>query len=176
MSNEIKKIFTIGHSTKPFENFVEMLKGHQIEILADVRTLPKSRRYPHFNLENLAEKLPLEGMEYHPLKALGGLRNPIKDSINTAWENASFRGYADYMQSSDFEMALKELIDIADKKRVAIMCAEGNPYHCHRSLIADALTARGIEVRHISSAKSASLHRLTSFAKVDGVKVWYPAE
>jgi uncharacterized protein (DUF488 family) len=176
MSTENIKIFTIGHSTAPFEKFIEMLKGHEIEILVDVRTLPKSHRYPQFNQENLAEKMPLACIEYRHLKALGGLRNPIKDSINTAWENAGFRGYADYMQTAEFETSIRELIDIAGGKRVAIMCAEGNPYKCHRSLIADALTIRDVEVRHISAAKLTSLHRLTPFAQVDGVKVWYPVE
>ncbi len=169
-------IFTIGHSTRSFEKFVEILKGQGIEKLVDIRTIPRSRRNPQFNQDLLSETLPDEGIEYLHMKSLGGLRHAQKDSINDAWENPSFRGYADYMQTPEFETAIEELIGAAINRKTAIMCAEGNLYRCHRSLVADSLTARGIEVRHISSAKSASLHRLTPFAKVNGKRVTYPRQ
>jgi uncharacterized protein (DUF488 family) len=168
-------IFTIGHSTTAIEKFVEILKAHQIETLVDIRTIPNSKRNPQFGQDSLSKTVLLEGIEYHHLKSLGGLRNASQNSINMGWQNPSFRGFADYMQTDEFNSALNKLIDIAQVKRTAIMCAEGNPYRCHRSLVADALTIREIEVRHISSAKSANPHRLTPFAKVDGIKVWYPA-
>lgn len=169
-------IFTIGHSTRTIDKFIEILKGHRIEILIDIRTIPKSRRNPQFNQDSLSITLPETGIEYRHLKSLGGLRHADKNSINTGWKNPSFRGFADYMQTAEFAGALDELIDIARQKKTAIMCAEGNPYRCHRSLVADALSVRGIEVRHISSAKSAGEHRLTPFAMVDGVRLRYPGE
>jgi uncharacterized protein (DUF488 family) len=168
-------ILTIGHSTRTIEKLIEMLRGHRIEILIDIRTIPKSRRYPHFNQDSLCNSLPEAGIEYRHLKSLGGLRHADRDSCNTGWKNPSFRGFADYMQTDEFATALDELIELAHQKRIAIMCAEGNPYRCHRSLVADALTVRGVEVRHISSAQAAGAHRLTPFARVDGTRVWYPA-
>ena len=168
-------IFTIGHSTTPIGKFVEILKAHQIETLIDIRTIPNSKRNPQFSQDSLSKALLLESIEYQHLKSLGGLRNATQNSINMGWQNPSFRGFADYMQTDKFNSALNKLIEIAKAKRTAIMCAEGNPYRCHRSLVADALTIRHIEVRHISSAKAASPHRLTPFAKADEIKVWYPA-
>ena len=129
---------------------------------------------PQFNEESLALELPKIGIQYRHLKELGGLRRSSKDSINGGWENASFRGYADYMQTQEFARALDELIALAERKRVAIMCAEGNPFRCHRSLVADALTVRGVSVLHITSRKSAKAHVLTPFAKVEGTRITYP--
>ena len=167
-------IYAIGHSTRPLDKFGEILKAHEISLLADIRTIPKSRHNPQFNEESLALELPKMGIKYRHLKDLGGLRHPSKDSINVGWENASFRGYADYMQTREFALALDELIKLAEEERVAIMCAEGNPFRCHRSLVADALTARGVGVLHISSRKNAKVHVLTPFAKVEGTRITYP--
>ncbi len=168
-------IYTIGHSTQPFEQFLELLKAHGIEKVVDVRTVPGSRRAPHFNREHLTKALAGAGIGYLHLKGLGGWRKPRKDSINTAWQNDSFRGFADYMQTEDFEQSLQELIALAKEERVAIMCAEAVPWRCHRSLIADALTVHGLEVKHISSRTHANPHKLTDFAKVIGKEITYPA-
>jgi uncharacterized protein (DUF488 family) len=167
-------IYAIGHSTRSLEDFVEILQAHGVTLLADIRTVPKSRHNPQFSLESLEQELPRHGIQYRHLKELGGLRKPREDSINTGWENASFRGYADYMQTPEFETALGNLIELAGEQRVAIMCAEGNPFRCHRSLVADALTVRGVTVLHISSRKSAKEHRLTPFAHVEGTRITYP--
>jgi len=169
-------IYAIGHSTRALDKFIEILRAHEITLLADIRTIPKSRHNPQFNQDSLAHELPKAGIQYRHLKELGGLRRAAKDSINTGWENASFRGYADYMQTPEFAGALKALIALAKTERVAIMCAEGNPYRCHRLLIADALTVRGVRVLHISSRKSAREHALSPFAKVDGTRITYPKE
>ena len=169
------EIFAIGHSTRTLEQFVEILKAHGITLLADIRTVPKSRHNPQFNEESLSRELPKVGIAYRHLKELGGLRRAARDSINTGWENASFRGYADYMQTSEFVHAVRDLMELAKEQRVAIMCAEGNPFRCHRSLVADALTVRGVRVLHISSRKSAKEHTLTPFAQTDGTRVTYPA-
>jgi uncharacterized protein (DUF488 family) len=171
---QMTTIYAIGHSTRSLDKFVEILKAHEISLLADIRTIPKSRHNPQFNEDSLALELPKMGIRYRHLKELGGLRHPSKDSINSGWENASFRGYADYMQTQEFAHALGELIELASEERVAIMCAEGNPFRCHRSLVADSLTVRGISVLHISSRKSAKAHVLTPFAKVNGTSITYP--
>jgi uncharacterized protein (DUF488 family) len=155
--------------------FVELLQAHQINILADIRTVPRSRTNPQFNLENLAQDLPRAGIRYVHLKALGGLRRPRKDSGNLGWENSSFRGFADYMGTTEFEEALDELMSIAQQGRTAIMCAEGNPFRCHRTLVADALMVRGVNVEHISSRKSARPHAMTPFAHLKGTRITYPA-
>ncbi len=167
-------IYALGHSTRPLDKFIELLKAHEIEVLADIRTVPRSRTNPQFNQEVLAAELPRAGIRYIHLKALGGLRRPQKDSPNLGWENTSFRGYADYMQTQEFASALDELIALGSKERTAIMCAEGNPFRCHRLLVADALTARGVPVLHISSRKTARPHLLTRFAQVKGRNVTYP--
>ncbi len=169
-------IYAIGHSTRPLDQFVELLRAHEVTLLADIRTIPKSRHNPQFNADSLARELPKVGIQYRHLKELGGLRHTSKDSINTGWENASFRGYADYMQTPEFVHAIRDLMKLARGQRVAIMCAEGNPFRCHRSLVADALTVRGVRVRHISSRKSAREHTLTRFAKVDGTRISYPGK
>ncbi|HXY54467.1 MAG TPA: DUF488 domain-containing protein [Nitrospirota bacterium] len=167
-------IYTIGHSTRPLEEFLETLKAHAIELVADVRTIPRSRHNPQYNGDTLAAALREHGISYEHLKNLGGLRHARKDSVNTAWENASFRGFADYMQTADFEKGLNDLIDIAQRGRTVIMCAEALPWRCHRSLISDALLARGITVMDIMSASSAKAHALTSWAKVTGASISYP--
>ena len=167
-------ILTVGHSTHPIEEFLELLAAHGVEQLVDVRTIPKSRRNPQYNTEALAESLHAAHIQYRHMPGLGGLRHPRKDSINSAWQNDSFRGYADYMQTPAFEASLHELIDAAKLRPTVIMCAEAVPWRCHRSLIADALVARGIVVADILSTKPAEAHTLTSFAKVDGEKVTYP--
>ena len=169
-------IYTIGHSTYTAEEFIRMLKTHGIQEVVDVRTIPKSRHNPQFNQDTLKEELGKNGIGYVWMKALGGLRHPAKTSINTAWKNESFRGYADYMQTSEFTRAIDQLIDIGKEKRVAVMCAEAVPWRCHRSLIGDALLARQINVEHILGEKSSKPHRLTAWAKVDGSKVTYPGE
>ena len=152
-----------------------MLRAHRVRRLVDVRTMPRSRRNPQFNSDSLGESLPAAGIGYTHSKELGGLRHPHKDSINTGWENDSFRGYADYMQTSAFDAALAQLIEIANGERTVIMCAESVPWRCHRSLIADALTARGIPVEHIMSATRRTPHSLTPFAKIEDERVTYPA-
>ncbi|HVS71154.1 MAG TPA: DUF488 domain-containing protein [Phycisphaerae bacterium] len=169
-------LFTIGHSTRSLEELVGILKGHGVAVLADVRTMPRSRRVPQFNAETLGKDLRKWGMEYVALPALGGLRKARKDSVNGAWRNASFRGYADYMQTAEFQAGLERLVEIASGKPTAIMCAEAVPWRCHRSLIGDAMVARGWRVMDLMSRTSAKEHRMTEFARVEGTKVTYPAE
>jgi len=169
-----KMIYTIGHSTHAIEVFVDMLKAHAVELIVDVRTIPKSRHNPQFNSNELKNRLKTAGVEYQHLPGLGGLRHAKKASVNMAWENASFRGFADYMQTEDFERGLTELIELAEQKRTAIMCAEAVPWRCHRSLIGDALLARGVSVMDIMSKTSAKEHKLTAFAEVRGLTVTYP--
>lgn len=169
------KIFAIGHSTRPFDKFAALLLAHDIKILADIRTVPKSRRNPQYAQEFLAKELPAHGIRYVHLKALGGLRRPKPDSINLGWENKSFRGYADYMQTAEFENGLQQLIELTRDGNVAMMCAEGNPFRCHRQLVADALTVKGIPVQHIVSRKTARLHELNPRAVVQNGLVTYPA-
>jgi uncharacterized protein (DUF488 family) len=169
-------VSTIGHSTHPIEEFIRMLQAHGIRRLVDVRTIPKSRHNPQFNRETLPASLHSAGIEYRHLPILGGLRHARKDSINTGWRNASFRGYADYMQTPDFGEGLDHLIQLASEAPTAIMCAEAVPWRCHRSLIADALVARGVPVLEILSPAKARPHALTPFAKVEGQQVSYPAQ
>jgi len=167
-------IFTIGHSIHPIEEFLEMLRAHAVEHLVDVRTIPKSRRNPQFTREPLAASLTQAGIAYSHMPVLGGLRKPRTDSINTAWQNASFRGYADHMQTLEFSAALGQIIAAAAQRRTTIMCAEAVPWKCHRSLISDALTARGVTVEHILSASTRKPHQYTSFVRIDGDHVTYP--
>jgi len=168
-------IRTVGHSTRPVDALVEMLKAHGITLLIDVRTIPKSRYNPQYNREALERSLRDAGIGYEHRKALGGLRHPRKDSPNMGWRNESFRGYADYMQTPEFESALDELATAAAHEALAIMCAEAVPWRCHRMLISDALTARGYRVEHIMSATKSDPHTMTSFARVEGSAVTYPA-
>ena len=151
-----------------------MLEAHGVKLVVDVRTVPRSRRNPQFNKESLPERLRKDSIDYLHEPRLGGLRKPHKDSINSAWRNASFRGYADYMQTKEFAEAIADLVELAKKQPIAVMCAESVPWRCHRSLIADALTARGVETRHIMSATRADPHRVTPFARVEGTTITYP--
>ncbi|PYT12180.1 MAG: DNA repair protein [Acidobacteria bacterium] len=167
-------MLTIGHSTHPIEEFVALLNAHDVRQLIDVRTIPKSRRNPQFNRDELAAALKRSKILYKHVPELGGLRHPRKDSINTAWQNASFRGYADYMQTQQFDESLRELMQEAATRRTAIMCAEAVPWRCHRSLIADALAARGVEVEHIMSPTTRKPHSFTPFARIEGQTVTYP--
>lgn len=168
----------MGHSTRPIEKFVVMLRAHSIATLVDIRTVPKSRHNPQYDGDSLRSTLTGAGLRYVQMKDLGGLRRPAKGSIaNAGWVNDSFRGYADYMQTERFETALEDLVELAREGgdgRVAIMCAEGNPFRCHRSLVADALEARGVRVFHISGPGSGRPHKMTPFAKVVGTRVTYP--
>ena len=166
---------TIGHSTRTIEEFIDLLRAHGISQLADIRTVPGSRHNPQFNREELSASLAQAGIAYRHLPGLGGLRHPRPDSRNTGWRNASFRGYADYMQTPQFEESLQELIALAEKAPAAIMCAEAVQWRCHRSLVADALLARGITVEHIQSETRAQPHSLTPFARTEGTQVTYPA-
>ena len=167
-------VSTIGHSTRPIEEFIGILKSHRIRRLIDVRSVPRSRHNPQFNRENLPVSLEDAGIQYQHMPGLGGLRRPRPDSSNTGWRNASFRGFADYMQTPQFAEDLEKLIELGRKELAAIMCAEAVPWRCHRSLIADALLARGIPVEEILSAKNARPHSLTPFARVEGTQVTYP--
>lgn len=167
-------ISTIGHSTRRLEELVTLLQAHGVRRLVDVRTVPRSRKNPQFNTDVLAESLPRYGIRYTHAKALGGLRKARPDSPNGGWENASFRGYADYMQTPEFEAALGELVKLGAREPVAIMCAEAVPWRCHRSLVADALVARGVPVEHIMSATKRTPHAMTRFAHVEGTQVTYP--
>lgn len=165
--------YTVGHSTHSLERLIEILRANGVRQIADVRRVPRSRRLPHFNAEALASSLPLADIEYRHMPVLGGFRKPRPDSPNRGWENDSFRGYADYMQTEAFERALDELTALPSP--TAIMCAEALWYRCHRRLISDALTARGSRVLHIRSDGRTAPHTLTPFAVVDGDRVTYPA-
>jgi len=167
-------IFTLGHSTLPIERFVALLRAYGIERLVDIRTVPHSRHNPQFNDTALASSLTAEHLEYVHMQALGGLRHARQDSPNTGWRNKSFRGYADYMQTAEFHDGLETLIQMSRRKRVAIMCAEAVPWRCHRSLVADALSIRGIPVIEILSETSYRMHKLTPFAHVEGTRITYP--
>lgn len=167
-------VFTVGHSTRSFEELLELLRAHAVERLVDVRTVPRSRRNPQFNRETLAKSLRNRRIRYRHMKDLGGLRRPARDSVNTAWRNASFRGYADYMQTEPFRQALERLGELARERATVIMCAEAVPWRCHRSMIADALIVRGFEVRDIMSATSARPRALSPMAHVDGRQLTYP--
>jgi uncharacterized protein (DUF488 family) len=169
-------IFTVGHSTRAIDEFIGLLQPHGVVRLADVRTIPKSRYNPQFNREELAKSLREVGIHYTHLPALGGLRHPRKDSINTAWRNRSFRGYADYMQTPEFERGIGTLLELATQEPLAIMCAEAVPWRCHRSLIADVLIVREIPVEEILAGGRLQPHKLTPFAHVDGAHITYPGE
>ncbi|MEO6872445.1 MAG: DUF488 domain-containing protein [Chthoniobacterales bacterium] len=167
-------VLTVGHSTRAIEEFVRLLQAHDVTMLADVRTIPKSRHNPQFNKTSLPAPLRKAGIEYVHLPGLGGLRHAKSDSPNMGWRNASFRGYADYMQTSEFAENLDHLIELARQKRIAIMCAEAVPWRCHRSLIGDALTIRGMRVEDIMTPTRRQLHRLTPFARVRKGVLTYP--
>ena len=177
MTQASRRVYTVGHSTRPIEVFIELLKSFEITHLVDVRTIPRSRRNPQFNKESLPEPMGAVSIAYTHIPGLGGLRKPLPDSVNTAWRNESFRGYADYMGTPAFDENLQRLIELIDTEAaVAIMCAEALPWRCHRSLIADALLVRGFQVTDIFDAGKSQPHSLTTFAKVDGEQVTYPGE
>ena len=168
-------VFTIGHSTRSVEEFIALLLAHHIELVVDVRTVPRSRRNPQFNRETLPHSLQAVDIEYEHATALGGFRRPDRESANAGWRNPSFRGYADYMQTAAFATAIETLTERAERQRLVVMCAEAVPWRCHRSLIADALVARGIKVEEIISTNRTQPHAMTSFAHVEGTAVTYPA-
>ena len=167
-------IWTVGHSTRTVEALVELLRAHGIRNLADVRTLPRSRRNPQFDADALREPLAGAGIRYTHLPELGGLRRAHPDSPNTAWRDPGFRGYADHMQTAVFAAALDGLLALAARAPTAVMCAEAVPERCHRLLLSDALVARGEPVVHIRAVDAADPHALTPAARVDGTRVTYP--
>ncbi len=169
-------VLTIGHSNRSLEDFLHMLRRHQVTLLVDVRKMPGSGKNPQFNDDSLSQASHATGIEYVHLPGLGGLRRRTANSPNTGWRNASFQGYADYMQTPAFETSLAELIRRAIGERAALMCAEAVPWRCHRSLIADALVVRGIPVEDIFTAGRTQPHVLRSFAHVDGMRITYPPQ
>lgn len=169
MADEELEIWTIGHSTRSITELIEALNSFEIKVLADVRSFPGSRRYPHFNREQLNSSLAAAGMQYQHFPELGGRRSARPDSLNLAWRNESFRGYADYMETDAFRQGITRLISVARTGRTAIMCAEAVWWRCHRGLISDYLKANGVEVKHIMTAGKAEVHPFTSVARiVDG--------
>lgn len=170
----MRTLYTIGHSTRPIDEFLTILKAFDIKQLVDIRTIPKSRRNPQYGQENLKESLENSGIRYIYSKGLGGLRPSVKTGGNEAWENASFRNYADYMQTDEFEEAVEELLDLSQEETTVIMCAEAVPWRCHRRLVGDAMLVREVPVTDIFSEKKAEPHQLTPFASVDGLEVTYP--
>ena len=170
-------IWTIGHSTRDIGEFIDLLKEHQIEVLADVRSFPGSRKYPHFGAEALDQSLAQVGIEYVPFKQLGGRRKVRPDSPHTVWRNAAFRGYADYMETNEFRRGIENLLKLARTRRTAIMCSEAVWWRCHRSMISDYLKAAGVSVEHIMAPGKNVIHPYTSAAKiVDGDLIYGPAE
>lgn len=170
-----KLIYSIGHSTHPAGEFIELLQAHGITKVIDIRTIPKSRHNPQFNQVELSHALASAGITYQHLKELGGLRHTSKESPNQGWKNASFRGFADYMQTEDFAAGLEQLKQLAAEEKAAMMCAEAVPWRCHRSLVADALVVAGWQVLHIQTKKTAGPHQLTAFLRVEDGKLTYPA-
>lgn len=177
MGSKIRpRIFTIGHSNRSIGEFIEILNSYRLRLVVDVRTIPKSRHNPQFGQGRLKAALARRGIEYQHMPGLGGLRRAKKDSKNDAWRNPSFRGYADYMQTDEFQKNLKSLISKSKRKRLVIMCAEAVPWRCHRSLIADALLAHGCPAEDILSRTNHRPHKLTPFARKRGQTVTYPSE
>lgn len=170
------EIYTIGHSNRSIEDFIQILEAHRIGCVADVRTIRRSRHNPQFNADALEQSLKEAKILYVSLPRLGGLRKPRKDSRNLGWRNASFRGFADYMETPEFEEDIRELVALVKEKRTAIMCAEALYWRCHRSLIADALLARGITCRHIFDDQKVEPHRLTPFGRMAEGRVTYPTD
>lgn len=171
----MQTVYTIGHSTRPIDQFIALLNEQAVTRLLDIRTVPRSRHNPQFGQDELAGALAQAGIEYQYIAALGGLRRARKDSPNDGWRNQSFRGYADHMQQSDFNAAVDDVVRLADTRRCALMCAEAVPWRCHRSLVADALLVRGIRVEHIINPGKTRPHVLTPFAQVAGHSITYPA-
>ena len=166
--------FTIGHSTRTLEEFIQLLQTYGVTLLVDVRTVPRSRHNPQFNKETLPASLKSEGIRYIHMPEIGGLRRPKRDSVNLAWKNMGFRGYADFMQTKEFTDNLSKIIALARENCLALMCAEALPWRCHRSLISDALVVRHVKVQHIISASSTITHELNEMAQVEGTKITYP--
>ncbi|HEV2349251.1 MAG TPA: DUF488 domain-containing protein [Terriglobia bacterium] len=169
-------VMTIGHSNRPLETFVQMLRAHGVQQVIDVRTIPRSRHNPQFNLDSLPDDLRAAKILYRHVPGLGGLRRPRRDSPNAGWRNSTFRGFADYMQTKEFTVNLGKLMKLAAARQVALMCAEAVPWRCHRSLIADALAVRGIPVEHIITRTFRRSHQITPFARVEGKRISYPPE
>jgi uncharacterized protein (DUF488 family) len=169
-------VYTIGHSARPIEEFIALLKENEVGCLLDIRTVPRSRHNPQFNRDALPDTLAAAGIAYQHLAGLGGLRRATPDSPNGAWRNASFRGYADYMQTDAFAEQVEEVIKLARRQRCALMCAEAVPWRCHRSLVADALLVRGVPVAHIMGPHKLKPHTLTPFAHVEHSRITYPPE
>jgi len=174
--DDLCQVLTVGHSTRPIEQFIELLVDHGITQLIDVRTVPRSRHNPQFNVETLPDRLAAANIGYAHAPGLGGFRRTTPDSRNAGWRNLSFRGYADYMQTADFNENLVSLIELARHDRVALMCAEAVPWRCHRSLIADALVVHGVKTCEIVGPKRLQAHKLTPFARVAGHDISYPPE
>jgi uncharacterized protein (DUF488 family) len=167
-------VYTIGHSTHSIEEFTRILEQYAIKVIVDVRTIPRSRHNPQFNQEELKMSLLASKIGYVHIPDLGGLRHTRKDSPNMGWRNLSFRGFADYMQTKQFNEGLTMMIQLARKERIALMCAEAVPWRCHRSLISDGLMVRGVNVVHIMSLTQRREHVLTSWIKVEGTNITYP--
>ena len=176
MKSKKLRIFTIGHSTHELKEFVELLKHYTVTRLIDVRSIPRSHHNPQFNKERLSKALRKAHIKYTHMKGLGGLRHAKANSINTAWRNASFRGYADYMQTKEFEENIQRLINYAKKDQTVILCAEALPWRCHRSLIGDALLIRKIIVEDLFSMTVKKRHKRTPWAKVRKTLITYPGE
>ncbi len=173
-TSESTVVLTIGYSTRTLEEFIELLEVYGVTLLVDVRTVPRSKHNPQFNKETLPTSLKQYKVKYIHMPEIGGLRHPKHDSINLAWENSGFRGYADYMQTQEFIDNLLKIVAVARENCVALMCAEALPWRCHRSLISDALVVRHIKVEHIISKTSTISHEITEFAHVEGTKITYP--
>jgi uncharacterized protein (DUF488 family) len=168
-------VLTIGHSTRSIDQFIRLLTAHRVDRVIDIRTIPRSRHTPQFSRDVLSAALRRAGIRYTHMAGLGGLRHPRPDSVNTGWRNAAFRGYADYMQTATFGRSLVRCIDLAKNEQIVLMCAEGVPWRCHRSLVADALLVRGIAVSEITSGIRTQPHFLTPWADVEGVGLTYPS-
>lgn len=169
-------VCTIGHSNRPIEEFLDLLRQNEIACVLDIRTVPKSRHNPQFGQDVLPATLAAAGIDYRHIAGLGGLRHARKDSPNGGWRNASFRGYADYMQTDEFAANVAAVVELARTTRCVLMCAESVPWRCHRSMVADALTVRGVQVEHIIGKQKRRPHALTPFAHVDDTRITYPAE
>jgi uncharacterized protein (DUF488 family) len=175
-NDSMETVSTIGHSNRSIEEFIGLLKQNAIACVLDIRTVPKSRHNPQFGQDQLPRALQDAGIEYRYIRGLGGLRHPRPDSPNGGWRNTSFRGYADYMQTDEFAQNVDTVITLAEDTRCALMCAEAVPWRCHRSLVADALLVRGIAVEEIIGPQKPKPHKLTPFARVEGMRITYPPE
>lgn len=173
---DTEPVRTIGHSNRPIEEFIALLRQNGVQCVLDIRTVPKSRHNPQFAQDQLPASLNEAGIAYRHLPSLGGLRHPRKDSPNGAWRNTSFRGYADWMQTAEFQASVDAVAEMARTTRVALMCAESVPWRCHRSMVADALCVRGVRVEHIIGPQTPKPHSVTPFAHVEGTRITYPPE